>query len=76
MNCLITGASIGIGRDLAIKLASLKNNLYITYLTNELKAKELQQEIINNYNVQCFIKKCDLRNEEDIKNVVNDFHIK
>ena len=76
MNCLITGASIGIGRDLAIKLASLKNNLYLTYLTNELKAKELQQEIINNYNVQCFIKKCDLRNEEDIKNVVNDFHIK
>lgn len=73
MNCLITGSSIGIGRSLAIKLASLNNNIYITYLSNELKAKELQKEIINNYNVQCFIKKCDLREEEDIISIVNDF---
>ncbi len=73
MNCLITGSSIGIGRSLAIKLASLNNNVYITYLSNELKAKELQKEIIKNYNVQCFIKKCDLRSEEEIINVVNDF---
>ena len=73
MNCLITGSSIGIGKNLAIKLASLNNNIYITYLTNELKAIELQEEIINNYNVKCFIKKCYLRDEKDIINVVNDF---
>lgn len=73
MNCLITGSSIGIGRSLAIKLASLNNNIYITYLTNELKAKELQEEIINNHNVKCFIQKCDLRSEEDIIYVLNDF---
>lgn len=73
MNCLITGSSIGIGKKLAIKLANLNNNIYITYLTNELKAIELQEEIINNYNVKCFIKKCDLREEEDIISIVNDF---
>lgn len=76
MNCLITGSSIGIGKKLAIKLANLNNNIYITYLTNELKAIELQEEIINNYNVKCFIKKCDLRDEKDIINVVNDFNNK
>ena len=76
MNCLITGASVGIGKSLALKLASLNNNIYITYLSNEKKAKELQEEIINNYHVKCFIKKCDLRNEDDIKNVVNDFYNK
>ena len=76
MNCLITGASVGIGKSLALKLASLNNNIYITYLSNEIKAKELQEQIINNYHVKCFIKKCDLRNEENIKNVINDFYNK
>ena len=76
MNCLITGAGIGIGRSLALKLASLGNNIYITYLTNEVKTKELQKEIINNYSIQCYIKKCDLRSEEEIKLVIEDFYNK
>ena len=73
MNCLITGASIGIGRSLALKLASLGYNLLLTYNTNEIKCQELQSYIISEYNVKCIIQKCDLRNEEDIKNVFNKF---
>ena len=73
MNCLITGASIGIGHDVVLKLASLNYNIYFTYLSNFNKAKELQEEVINKYNVKCYIKKCDLSCEEDILNTIDDF---
>ena len=72
MNCLITGASLGMGRCLALKFASLNYNLYLTYLTNEKKAFDLKIEIENKYQVKCFIEKCDLRKEEDIKRVINN----
>lgn len=76
MNCLITGGSLGIGRALALKLASLNYNVFITYLTNDNLAKSLKQEIEEKYNVKCFIEKCDLRKEEDIKNIINNFYNK
>ena len=72
MNCVITGASIGIGHDLAIKLASMNYNLLLTYNSNYLLCKKLQDEIVSKYFVKCIIKKCDLRNEEDITQVIND----
>ena len=72
MNCVITGASIGIGHDLAIKLASMNYNLLLTYNSNYLLCKKLQDEIVSKYQVKCIIKKCDLRNEEDITKVIND----
>ena len=73
MNCLITGGSIGIGHDLALKLASLGYNLLITYNTNFELCKKLQDEIINKYKVECIIEKCDLRSDNDIINVINSF---
>lgn len=73
MNCLITGASIGIGNRLALKMASMNYNLLLTYNSNLELCKKLQEDIINNYNVKCIIKKCDLRNDLDIKNVINSF---
>ena len=72
MNCLITGASIGIGRELALKLASLKYNVYITYFTNEKLAKELQSIIQKKYQVECMIEKCNLQKEDDIKSVIDN----
>ena len=41
MNCLITGASYGIGANLALKMASLGYNLYLTYYSNFKLIKEL-----------------------------------
>ena len=73
MNCLITGASVGIGKALALKLASMNYNLLLTYNNNYKLCKELQEEIINKYNVKCIIEKCDLRSDIDINNVINSF---
>ncbi len=72
MNCLITGASYGIGARLALKMASLGYNLYLTYYSNLDLIKNLKIEIENKYQVQCFIKRCDLAKEEDIKNLFKD----
>ena len=73
MNCLITGASIGIGKYLAILLAEKKYNLMLTYLSNYKLCKELQDEIIGKYKVKCIIKKLDLRDEFNIKKIFDDF---
>lgn len=73
MNCLITGASIGIGHDLAIKFASMNYNLMLTYFSNEGKCLKLKEEIENKYNISCIIKRCDLKNEEDIKKIITIF---
>ena len=73
MNCLITGASTGIGREIALKLASMNYNLLLTYNTNFQLCKDLQNKIINKYNVKCIIEKCDLRDDKDILNIINIF---
>ena len=73
MNCLITGASVGIGRSLALKMASLGYNLLLTYNTNETKCKEIQTYILDKFHVKCIIKKLDLRKEEDIKDLYEYF---
>ena len=73
MNCLIIGGSVGIGHDLALKLASLNYNLLITYNNNYKLCKNLQDEIISKYNIKCLIEKCDLRSDDNIKNVIDSF---
>lgn len=46
-NCLVTGGSRGIGRSIALKLASLGANVAITYSRSEDAAKEVVIEIEN-----------------------------
>jgi len=73
MNCLITGASLGIGANLALKLASLGYNLFLTYNTNYELCNNLKEEIKQKYDVKCIIEKCDLKKEEDIKRIITTF---
>lgn len=45
MNVLLTGASRGIGKGIALTLADHGANVAFTYLSSEAKAKELEQEL-------------------------------
>lgn len=67
---LVTGGANGLGRSISMYLASKGCNLVICYNTNEEKAIELKKELGN----KCTIIKCDLSNEEEIKNMVSTLH--
>ncbi len=73
MNCLITGSSLGIGEKLAIRMASLNYNLFLTYYSNKDLIEKVREAIISKYNVKCYIKKCDLASENDIKELIQEF---
>ena len=76
MNCLITGASKGIGKALAYKFASLGYNLYLTYVSNYDLILKIKDDIQDKYQVKCFIKKCDLKFEDDILSLIRDYETK
>ena len=67
---LITGASRGIGMEIAKKLASLNCDIIINYKEQEEKAKELKKYIENTYNVKVLNIKANLENEQEIINMV------
>lgn len=76
-NIVITGASDGIGRCTAIKLAAQGSNLALVS-RNQVKLNSLQQELSNQYPQQKFIAyQCDLCQLNQIKNtvkkIINDF---
>ena len=66
MNALVTGAGMGIGYNLALKLATLNYNLFLTYYTHETEIKKLKKIIENKYKVKCIITKLDLKDIEVI----------
>ena len=68
MNVLITGASSGIGRDLAREFAKLKYNLVLV-ARNEEKLKEIKEELRNYVKVETII--ADLQKEENCKIIFN-----
>ena len=68
---LITGGSRGIGKSIAIKLASLGADIAINYTSREESALEVKKEI-EDMGVRCFIIKCDVSNFEDSQNMVNE----
>ena len=67
---LITGASRGIGKSIAIELAKNGINIVINYKSNELEAKKTEQEIKENYNVKTLLIKADVSNEQEVKEMV------
>lgn len=68
---LITGASSKIGMCIAEKLAKCKYDLVLNYNTSLEKAEKLRGELINKYNIDVLLIKADLREEKEIKNIID-----
>lgn len=66
--CVITGGSRGIGRVTALEFAKNGFDVVITYNQNQSRANETKNEI-EKFGVKCLSIKCDISNEEDVKNL-------
>ncbi len=62
---LITGASRGIGREIALQFATAGCDVAFCYQKNHEKAQKVKAEI-EQKGVQCFCAKCDLANENEV----------
>ena len=71
-NALITGASKGIGRAIAIELAKQGVNVAINYNKSKKEAEEISGELINEYNVKSIILKGDVSNKEDCNLLIQE----
>ena len=69
---LITGASRGIGRSTAIKFAQNNYNVVINYNNSIDKAKELEEYLINTYNIETMVIRADISNELEVKDMVDN----
>ena len=71
MIALVTGASSGIGRDIARELAKRKYDVIIV-ARNEKALNELKVELESKYKVQVYVKTCDLTIKENCKNLYKE----
>lgn len=71
---LITGAAVGIGRAVAIKMAQNHAKLVLADLNLE-KLEKLKAELAT-YTNDVIICKCDISNEEDVKNTTDSAYAK
>lgn len=67
---IVTGAAKGIGRAIAIKLASLGANIVLNYRSSEEAAIEVEEEI-KKYGVEVLKYKCDIRNINEVEGLIN-----
>ena len=72
---LITGGSQGLGESLVLEFAKHNHNIIIGYNTNKEKAEKLNEYIKTNYKVESIIKKIDITNEENIKDIFNNYDV-
>lgn len=71
MNILITGASRGIGRAVAIEFAKNKHNIIIC-AKSDLEGLKKTKQLIENEGVSCYIGLCDVTNEDSVKDFISD----
>lgn len=67
---LITGASRGIGREIAIKFATEGYNVVLNYKNSESKAKTICNQI-EKLGVKCLMVKADVSIESEVVDMVN-----
>ena len=68
-NCLITGATGGLGKQIAIELAKKNCNLFLTSMEENLE--ELKQELEKQNNkIVIKYQHSDLRKDEDVNNLI------
>lgn len=68
---LVTGSSRGIGKSTIIEFAKNGYNVVINYNNSEKHAKELEKYIKDNFNVKTLVIKCDVSNELEVKNMID-----
>ncbi len=68
---LITGGASGLGLEISKALASEHCNLIISYNTNEIKAKNLKNDLEDKYNIKVEIIKCDISKEDEINDMIS-----
>jgi glucose 1-dehydrogenase len=69
---LITGASSGIGRSIAIRLAEEGCNIAINYRSKPEEAKRTEEAALQNATVKTLLVQGDVSKEEDILRVVKE----
>ena len=67
---IVTGAAKGIGKAIALKLASLGANIVLNYRSSEEKAIETENEI-RALGVEVLRVKGDISNISDVENLIN-----
>lgn len=71
MNILITGASKGIGRAVAIEFAKNNHNIIIC-AKSDLEGLQNTKQLVENENISCYIGLCDVTNEDSVKKFISD----
>lgn len=67
---LITGASRGLGKSIAKKLAENSYDLILNYNSSEQEIKKLEEEL-KIYNIKTIAIKADISNEDEVKKMID-----
>jgi len=74
-NAIITGATRGIGREVALSLAQKGCNVAFNYKSNDALAEELKKRI-EEFGVSAFAMKVDISKKEEVKRFIDAYFAK
>ena len=70
---LVTGSSKGIGKEIIRELARSGYDVVINYNNSKEEAYALSEEV-SKYDVKSLVVKCDVSNEDEVKNMIDEIH--
>ena len=70
---LVTGSSKGIGKEIIRELARSGYDVVINYNNSKEEAYALNEEV-SKYDVKSLVVKCDVSNEDEVKNMIDEIH--